>query len=82
LATIAGFGVLAFSSVPLLRSFGETVAPGALLVLVFSAMLSGIGKRVHARQDSGDTHAQARCAAAPGPTHAAAPPLESTRELR
>jgi len=40
LSTIAGFGVLAFSSVPLLRSFGETVAPGALLVLVFSAMLS------------------------------------------
>jgi predicted exporter len=40
LSTIAGFGVLAFSSVPLLRSFGETVAPGALLVLLFSAMLS------------------------------------------
>jgi predicted exporter len=40
LSTIAGFGVLAFSSVPLLRSFGETVAPGALLVLLFSAVLS------------------------------------------
>jgi predicted exporter len=43
LATIAGFGVLAFSSVPLLRSFGETVAPGALLVLLFSAILSRPG---------------------------------------
>jgi predicted exporter len=80
LATIAGFGVLAFSSVPLLRSFGETVAPGALLVLVFSAMLSGIGKRAHARPGLGDTPAHGHCDAAPGTPHAAAPPLESTRE--
>ena len=45
LSTIAGFGVLAFSSVPLLRSFGETVAPGALLVLLFSAVLSRPARR-------------------------------------
>ena len=40
LATVIGFGVLAFSSVPVLAALGRTVAPGALLALLFSAMLS------------------------------------------
>jgi predicted exporter len=41
LATVLGFGVLAFSSVPVLADLGRTVAPGALLALVFAALLSG-----------------------------------------
>lgn len=39
-ATVVGFGVLAFSSVPLLSDLGETVGPGAILALVFSAVFS------------------------------------------
>jgi len=40
-ATVVGFGVLGFSSVPILAALGTTVAPGALLALVFSALLAG-----------------------------------------
>ena len=39
-STVAGFGVLATSSVPILSDLGSTVAPGALLALVFSALLA------------------------------------------
>ena len=39
-ATVVGFGVLASSSVPILAALGSTVAPGALLALVFSALLA------------------------------------------
>ena len=39
-ATVLGFGVLAFSRVPVLAALGTTVAPGALLALVFAAALS------------------------------------------
>jgi predicted exporter len=39
-ATVVGFGVLASSSVPILAALGETVAPGALLALIFSALLA------------------------------------------
>ncbi len=39
-ATVLGFGVLAFSSVPVLADLGRTVAPGALLALVFAAILA------------------------------------------
>jgi predicted exporter len=39
-ATVASFGVLAFSSVPVLAALGSTVAPGTLLALVFSALLA------------------------------------------
>jgi predicted exporter len=38
--TVIGFGVLAFSHVPVLRDLGATVAPGALLALWFSAALA------------------------------------------
>ncbi len=31
LATVAGFGLLALSSVPMLHTFGLTVGPGAIL---------------------------------------------------
>jgi predicted exporter len=39
-ATVIGFGVLAFSSVPVLSALGSTVAPGTLLALWFAALLS------------------------------------------
>ena len=39
-ATVVSFGVLAFSTVPVLAALGTTVAPGALLALVFSALLA------------------------------------------
>jgi predicted exporter len=40
IATVAGFGLLAFSPVPVLQAIGVTVAPGAVLALVFSALLA------------------------------------------
>lgn len=39
-ATVLGFGVLAFSTVPVLADLGATVAPGALLALVFAVVLA------------------------------------------
>ena len=41
LTTVVGFGVLAFSSVPVLQAIGSTVGPGAVLALLFSAILAG-----------------------------------------
>jgi len=38
--TVAGFGILGFSSVPVLNAIGVTVAPGAILALIFSAILA------------------------------------------
>lgn len=43
LTTMTGFGMLAFAQVPVLQATGMTVGPGALLALVFSAVLSGAG---------------------------------------
>jgi predicted exporter len=39
-ATVVSFGILAFSTVPVLAALGSTVAPGALLALIFSALLA------------------------------------------
>ena len=39
--TVAGFGVLSLSSVPVLQAIGSTVALGAFLTLVFSAIMMG-----------------------------------------
>jgi predicted exporter len=39
-ATVVSFGVLAFSHVPVLAALGSSVAPGAGLALIFSAMLA------------------------------------------
>jgi predicted exporter len=39
-ATVLGFGLLAFSSVPVLQAMGVTVAPGVVLALVFSAVFA------------------------------------------
>jgi predicted exporter len=38
--TVIGFGVLAFSSVPVLSALGTAVAPGALLALWFAALIA------------------------------------------
>lgn len=40
LTTVAGFGLLAFSSVPILQAMGVTVAPGVILALVYSAIFA------------------------------------------
>ena len=40
LCTIIGFGVLSFSEIPVLHGIGLTVATGAALSLIFSAILS------------------------------------------
>jgi len=40
IATVAGFGLLAFSSMPVLQAMGMTVAPGVILALVFSAIFA------------------------------------------
>jgi predicted exporter len=40
ITTLIGFGVLSFSSVPVLKSIGATVGLGAALALVFSAILA------------------------------------------
>lgn len=40
ITTVAGFGLLALSSVPVLHAIGVTVAPGAVLSLIFSAWWS------------------------------------------
>jgi len=40
LATVLGFGVLAFSTVPVLSALGMTVAPGAFAALLFSALMA------------------------------------------
>lgn len=39
-ATVLGFGLLAFSSVPVLQAMGLTVAPGVILALLFSAIFA------------------------------------------
>ena len=38
--TVIGFGLLAFSSVPVLNAIGSTVGIGAAMALAFSAILS------------------------------------------
>jgi predicted exporter len=40
LTTVAGFGVLGFSQVPILQAIGTTVGPGAVLALLFSAVFA------------------------------------------
>ncbi len=39
-ATVLGFGLLAFSTVPVLQAMGLTVAPGVILALIFSAVFA------------------------------------------
>lgn len=44
-ATTIGFGILAFSQVPVLRAIGITVGPGAVLALLLAATLAGRAER-------------------------------------
>jgi predicted exporter len=53
--TMIGFGVLAFSNVPVLHDIGLTVGMGAILALAFSAILSR-----RDRAGVGDTHEAGR----------------------
>jgi predicted exporter len=57
--TLIGFGVLAFASAPVLRDIGLTVAIGAFLALLFSAILSR-----HAGDGAGAARAAGRASAA------------------
>jgi predicted exporter len=45
MSTVIGFGLLSFSQVPVLVALGTTVAPGAFLALLFSALLTGRAPR-------------------------------------
>lgn len=45
LTTVAGFGLLAFSNVSILQAMGVTVAPGVILVLIYSAIFA---RKAHA----------------------------------
>ena len=40
LTTVAGFGLLGFSHVPVLQAIGTTVGPGAVLALLYAAVFS------------------------------------------
>jgi predicted exporter len=44
ISTVIGFGLLSFSQVPVLVALGTTVAPGAFLALLFSALLTRRGR--------------------------------------
>jgi predicted exporter len=48
LATVMSFGLLATSSVPVLAYIGSTVAIGAFLALIFSALLARVRSHAHA----------------------------------
>ncbi len=53
LTTTIAFGVLATSSVPVLSALGSTVAPGAFLALLFSAVMAGGTARTAPAQPHG-----------------------------
>jgi predicted exporter len=61
LTTVASFGALSLSSIPVLHAIGTTVALGAFATLVFAAMLADYGihfaqgnpEHAHAHQHSG-----------------------------
>lgn len=53
--TLTGFGLLAFSSVPVLHDIGLTVGMGTFLALVFAAILNR-----HAEEGAGNAHAAGR----------------------
>ena len=67
ISTMVGFGVLAFSQVPVLQAIGATVGPGALLALLLSAAWS---KR---QPPTGQTPAASAQQASQAPVSAARP---------
>lgn len=50
LCTVIGFGILSFSRFPVLHGIGSTVAIGAVLCLVFGAVLNEPGPSLHWRK--------------------------------
>jgi predicted exporter len=54
LSTVIAFGLLSFSQVPVLAALGETVAPGAFLALVFSAVMTSRAPPSAASADTAD----------------------------
>ncbi len=54
LSTVIAFGLLSFSQVPVLAALGETVAPGAFLALVFSAVMTSRAPPAAAPADTAD----------------------------
>jgi predicted exporter len=50
LSTVIAFGLLSFSRVPVLEALGDTVAPGAFLALLFSALVTSRAPPAGARQ--------------------------------
>lgn len=55
--TVAAFGLLGFSSLPMLEAFGLTVGPGAMLALMFSAIFASLWRRPSARKAASSSHA-------------------------
>lgn len=55
LTTVAGFGVLAISTVPVFQAIGLTVGPGSVLVLLFSAIFAGQPAAADAAPSGGNT---------------------------
>ena len=49
LTTVAGFGLLGFSQVPVLHAIGATVGPGAVLALLYAAVFAGRRGDGHAK---------------------------------
>ncbi len=55
--TVIGFGLLGFSSVPVLNAVGQTVGPGVVLALLFAAALTMPKQSIPTRTSNRDDHA-------------------------
>jgi predicted exporter len=55
--TVIGFGLLGFSSVPVLNAVGRTVGPGVVLALLFAAALTMPKSSVQVKSSNGNDHA-------------------------
>jgi predicted exporter len=55
--TVIGFGLLGFSSVPVLNAVGRTVGPGVVLALLFAAALTMPKQSVQVKPSNGNDHA-------------------------
>jgi predicted exporter len=55
--TVIGFGLLGFSSVPVLNAVGQTVGPGVVLALLFAAALTMPKQTNQTKASTGNEHA-------------------------
>ncbi|MDQ9171786.1 MMPL family transporter [Oxalobacteraceae bacterium R-40] len=55
--TVIGFGLLGFSSVPVLNAVGQTVGPGVVLALLFAAALTMPKQADQTKSSNGNDHA-------------------------